>query len=185
MPRYKPCDGSTDTERFFCYSTEEFTSEVLKEAREKEKTRKAEAKATAKAKAQAKAKAKAAGRKTKKEKEEEKKALEAEAKRRRKERKQQKKRQAGPGPAERYSSLFSQGTLGADYSRAGVVQWEKSKKNRADWRKTAREVGAEETKRKGTWTWVRRICIGAQLASIIVAICDVHCVGDLSWNGIW
>ena len=122
IPRYKPCDGSTDTERFFRYSTEEFTSEVLKEAREKEKTRKAEAKATAKAKAQAKAKATA--RKTKKEKEEEKKALEAEAKQRRKERKQQKKKQAGPGPAQRYSSLFSQGTLGADYSRAGVVEKE-------------------------------------------------------------
>jgi uncharacterized protein YdaU (DUF1376 family) len=124
IPRYKPCDGSTDTERFFRYSTEEFTSEVLKEAREKEKTRKAEAKATAKAKAQAKAKAKATARKTKKEKEEEKKALEAEAKQRRKERKQQKKKQAGPGPAQRYSSLFSQGTLGADYSRAGVVEKE-------------------------------------------------------------
>jgi hypothetical protein len=122
IPRYKPCDGSTDTERFFRYSTEEFTSEVLKEAREKEKTRKAEAKATAKA--QAKAKAKATARKTKKEKEEEKKALEAEAKQRRKERKQQKKKQAGPGPAQRYSSLFSQGTLGADYSRAGVVEKE-------------------------------------------------------------
>jgi ATPase subunit of ABC transporter with duplicated ATPase domains len=118
IPRYKPCDGSTDTERFFRYSTEEFTSEVLKEAREKEKTRKAEAKATAKAKA------KATARKTKKEKEEEKKALEAEAKQRRKERKQQKKKQAGPGPAQRYSSLFSQGTLGADYSRAGVVEKE-------------------------------------------------------------
>ena len=52
IPRYKPCDGSTDTERFFRHTTEEFTAEVPKEAREKEKNRKAEAKATAKAKAQ-------------------------------------------------------------------------------------------------------------------------------------